>query len=656
MQIIMIIICFKINYLPNLKVPPMKRLVIALLLLLSLPGITLASPDLPKLVQLIDYVGVDYRGAVSDGTIINAAEYQEMRDFTLAIAEQAKQLPLKGSTAVIQQLAQQLAEMVERLESPDAVASTSANLRKQLITAYNVIVTPRMPPELSRARQLFAENCVACHGVNGQGDGPMARDLEPKPTDFTGKDRYNLRTLYGLYSTISAGVADTSMRSFDNLSEVDRWNLAFLIGKMAVSPEAKAAGKAILKKNTAAAELAQLDRFTITTPSEAREQYGEEGASIMAYLRANPQALFANASPLDFARETLDTSVYAYRAGKHDEAYKLAVAAYLEGFELVEHRLNTVDSDLRLAIESRMTEYRNLLRDDATLDIVTVHAKQIHQLLDQAAERLNSATLSTGAAFVSAFIIMLREGLEAILVIAALAAFLIKTERRDGMAYLHFGWIGALVLGIFTWLASVYLFDFSGANREITEGVAALVAMAVLFYVGFWMHSKTNAIQWKHFIDGSVQKALSAGTLWGLAGLSFIAVYREVFETILFYQALWVQADVAAQAMLLSGLGSALAALAVLAWLILRYSTRLPLRQFFSATSIFMFVLAVVFAGKGVAALQEAGKLPIHPVSFPRIDLLGIYPNLQTLLIQAGLLLLAVLILWGSKLRRESAA
>ena len=278
-------------------------------------------------------------------------------------------------------------------------------------------------------------------------------------------------------------------------------------------------------------------------------------------------------------------------------------------------------------------------------------------LLATAAERLRTTTLSTGAAFVSAFVILLREGLEAILVVAALAAFLIKTERRDALPYLHAGWGGALVLGVATWVAAAYFIDFSGASREITEGVAALVAMAVLFYVGFWMHSKTSALQWKRFIDGSVQKALSTGTLWGLAGLSFIAVYREVFETILFYQALWAQADGPAQGMLLSGFGVGAVVLAVLGWLILRYSRRLPLRQFFSVTSIFMFVLAVVFAGKGIAALQEAGKLPIDPVNFPRIDLLGIYPNVQGLAVQAGLVLLAaLLLLWGRTVRRHAAA
>jgi len=240
-------------------------------------------------------------------------------------------------------------------------------------------------------------------------------------------------------------------------------------------------------------------------------------------------------------------------------------------------------------------------------------------------------------------------------VVAALGAFLVKTGHPGSMRYLHYGWVGALVLGFLTWLASVSLIRISGASREITEGVAALLATAVLFYVGFWLHDKTNAAQWKTFIENNVRKALGAGTLWGLAGLSFIAVYREIFETILFYQALWVQTDEAGKSMALSGFGTGVAVLAILAWLIMRYSARLPLRQFFSVTGILMFVLALVFAGKGVAALQEAGYIPVSPVNFPRIDLLGIYPNLQGLMLQLGLLLLALFLWYGLPGKRRTA-
>jgi len=143
--------------------------------------------------------------------------------------------------------------------------------------------------------------------------------------------------------------------------------------------------------------------------------------------------------------------------------------------------------------------------------------------------------------------------------------------------------------------------------------------------------------------------------IWFTALLAFVAVYREIFETVLFYQALWLQTGGEGRGMILTGFAVAAGALVLLGWGILRYSTRLPLRQFFAATGLFMFALAVVFAGKGIAALQEAGRLPFSPVELPAVELLGIYPNLEGLLTQSALVLLAALLLWRAG-RRERAA
>ena len=263
-------------------------------------------------------------------------------------------------------------------------------------------------------------------------------------------------------------------------------------------------------------------------------------------------------------------------------------------------------------------------------------------MLAQARDALKAGELSPAVVYASATIILLREGVEAILVLAAIIGYLITTGRRDALRYIHMGWAGALVAGMATWAVATYVVDVSGASRELTEGLTALFAAGVLFYVGVWLHRKVQAQRWGQFIRSKMQTALEQRTLFALTALSFVAVYREVFETVLFYQALTVQAGSSGHAMVTAGILTASLLLGLAAWLILRASTRLPLRQFFRINTVLMYLLAVIFAGKGVAALQEAGVIGVSQIAFPRIDLLGVYPNLQALGLQLILVLAAV--------------
>ncbi len=368
---------------------------------------------------------------------------------------------------------------------------------------------------------------------------------------------------------------------------------------------------------------------------------------------SHPQTAAAAPQPssreaLQILREKLDAAVQAYASGQPEQADKLLTEADLQGFEPIEGALDAVDKDLRLSVDFEISELRQAIKNQQALPRLETILTQIRQDLKTVDTTLNGILLAPATAFAGALIILLREGLEAILVIAALAAFLVKTGRRDGLRYLVFGVMLALALGGLTWWLSS-LVEISGVGRELTEGLAALFAASMLFYVGFWMHSKTSAAQWKAFIHDNIERVLGSGALWGLSSLAFIAVYREIFESILFYQALWLQTGKQGHGMIFSGLLLALALLVLLAWLILRYSTRLPLRQFFSVTAIFMFVLAIVFAGKGVAALQEAGKISVSLIHFPRIDLLGIYPNLESLGLQLLMLLTAAAMVWRGR-------
>jgi len=626
-----------------------------LFLLVFLLSSSTYSADFEQLLQLIDYVGVDYGEAVAQGAVINPGEYEEMQDFAQGIAQKVGNLELDEHSIRLLKQSKDLINLIENKADPALVRSITADMRVAIINNYKVTVVPRNVPDLKLGAMLYKQNCMSCHGASGDGLGPLAAGMEPAPINFLDKERYAQRTLYGLYNTITQGVSGTTMGSYHEMSAEDRWALAFYVGQLAVKDSDYADVNAPFNESDTA-PLLDVRKFTVTTPAEAELEFGSEGRMMMALLRVNPESLFNSESPLLFSRHRLDDVRRAYSKGDQDEAYRLAVEAYLEGFELVEQGLDAVDPELRLEIEQAMTGLRNMIRaqvDDTDLEAEIINIKG---LLDIASERLDERNLTGGAAFASAFFILLREGLEALLVVAALIAFLVKTEHRANVRYLHFGWIGALFAGGLTWWASVSIVEISGASREVTEGVAALVAASVLFYVGFWLHDKTTAAQWKAFIEKSMHRALSTGTLWGLAGLSFIAVYREVFETILFFQALWVQTDDSGRTMALAGIAAGAALLTVLAWIVFRLSMRLPLRQFFSVSGLLMFILSLVFAGKGVAALQEAGYIYVTPVNMPRVDLLGIYPNLQGLLLQGTLLLLALFLWYGLPGRRRSGA
>ena len=217
----------------------------------------------------------------------------------------------------------------------------------------------------------------------------------------------------------------------------------------------------------------------------------------------------------------LAESLALYRDGNRTAARDAATSAYLEGFELVENSLDNVDKPLRLEIEREMLALRAAIADGAAPAALEARVAKADALLASAQGKLDSGELSPAAAFTTSLVILLREGLEAILLLAAIIAFVTKTGRRDALPYVHAGWIAALLAGAATWVAANSLIDISGANRELTEGVTALIAAAMLLYVGYWLHGKSQAQAWTAFIRDSVGGALEKKTLWAMAGVSF---------------------------------------------------------------------------------------------------------------------------------------
>ncbi|MBM4336737.1 MAG: c-type cytochrome [Deltaproteobacteria bacterium] len=608
-------------------------------------------------LHLLDYVGVDYPEFVKDGVVLDEAEYQEQLEFASRVVALLPGLPDRPERARLIADAESVEKLV-RAKGPGAqVSAATADLRWALIAAYGLAVAPRHVPELARGKKLHAASCESCHGADGKGDGSAGAGLEPAPADFTDAARIAQRSVYGLYNTITLGVGGTGMAAYTQLSDEDRWALAFFVSQLAFTPQELDRGESAWKTGKHAETFSDLGNVATLSSDEVAARFGADAADAQRWLRAHPEALAAvAASPIDFTVKTLRESLLASRGGDSATAQRLALTAYLEGFELIEASLDAVDSDLRTRIEAEMMTYRTKLGSGEPAEDVERQLGAIVALLEHAQTRLEGDSLGAGALFTSSLLILFREGLEAILVLAAIIAFLVKSERRDSLPWVHLGWGLALVAGAATWFVATYVVAISGASREMTEAVSALLAAGVLLYVGVWLHSNANSRAWQSFLRDRVGGALNRRTLWALASVSFLAVYRELFEIVLFYQALWAQAGDAGGGPLLAGMGSAVGLLALVGWGVFRYGLRLPIGQFFKVTSVVLAALAVIFVGQGVSALQEAGAVGVNAVAFVRVPALGIFPTAQTLAAQvAAALLVAGSFVWAGRHRIASA-
>lgn len=621
-----------------------------------------AAPSLPnadaarQLWQLLDYIAVDYSGAVIDGTVANVGEYAEMREFSEAVAQSVRALPPQAGKELLIRQADELETAVQQKAAAAHVAAVARSLADNVLRLYPFPVAPSVVPELRRGAQLFAQQCASCHGAQGNGDGPLATRLEPPPIAFTDHDRARARSILALYQAITQGVNGTSMPAFASLSENDRWALAFFAGTLAYSDITRKHGEKLWRNNEAVqSQFPDLAALTRATEAGLAEQMpAEDAQSITAYLRSQPSTLIVQqTSNLSMARTRMRESVIAFDRGDKAEATRLALSAYLDGFEPLEPLLAARNNVLLKEVESAMLEYRSAISAGAT-DRVAAGAKKLEDLFDRSEGVLAPARADSTTAFLGALTILLREGVEALLVVIGMIAFLRKAEHTEALRHVHFGWISALAAGGLTWVIATYVVGISGASREITEGASSLLAAIVLLSVGLWMHQKSSAGRWQAYLKGKLSTALSRGSSFALFALAFVAVYREVFETVLFYSALWVDGNGTA---LVGGLLSGAIILAVIAWALLRTSARMSIGKFFAASSALVAVLAVVLTGKGMAALQEAGILGASAIRFPRIEFLGVYPSGETLVAQliVGLIALGGFTLNAYTSRRDNS-
>lgn len=340
---------------------------------------------------------------------------------------------------------------------------------------------------------------------------------------------------------------------------------------------------------------------------------------------------------------TLQEALTVYAHGEVDQAKKMVQDAYFGPYESgqMEKAIKfNISAKRNALIEDEFYQIRKLMTTEAPPSVIKQRISGLVAMLREDAAKLGGSSSSPFTLFLSSFSIIVREGFEAILIMGAIIAYLIKSGNRDKVKTIYQSALFAIVASVLTAVAIKFVFKISGASQEILEGITMLIAVAVLFSVSFWLISKTESQKWKNYIEGKIKTSLSAGNTLTLWSATFLAVYREGAETVLFYQAL-----ISGQSKGLSaiGLGFVTGSLAlVVIFAVIRYgSVRLPLKPFFIGTSALLYYLAFVFAGKGVREFQEGGMVGVTQLpGVPMVDFLGIYPTMETLFLQ-GLLMLA---------------
>jgi high-affinity iron transporter len=584
----------------------------------------------------------EYRLGIQDGRVVSKEEVEEAKLF-LTEARRTAALLGPGLSGAATAEVDTLLQLVAQHAPPDSLGARVGRLSVWLAERMGGPLEdiPTEPPSLARGAAVYRTDCASCHGVLGRGDGSAGAGLSPPPAVLSDPLTLRDRSPLDFYRRITLGVAGTAMPAYEaTLSPADRWAVASYASVLRL-PAASGPVPPSLRPFGATAQLS--DRAVLEAlgvpPDVALAQAGSRIAAVRSYQVPHPASADVT---LTFAtvRAQLDSALDKARAGDFSAASGTAFDAYLT-FERVEPELRAKNSALVSDLEASFATFRTRLAGGATQAELVGLRGQLGAGLENA-ERVIADRLSGVNLFVQSFVIMLREGLEAILIIGALMAFLLKTGAGQRRRDIHIGVGAAIGASLITALLLETLFEVTPAHREALEGLTMLLATGMLFYVSYWLLSKMEVAKWNKFVRGKVQDALSSGSALALASAAFLAVYREGFETVLFYKALFVTAGSgAASAPIVTGILLGSLVLVVIYQAINRFGMRIPLRPFFAVTSGFLYYMAFVFAGKGVAELQEGGLLPTTILGWaPRVPALGIYPTLESLALQLVLLVL----------------
>jgi high-affinity iron transporter len=608
-----------------------------------------SAPDQAPLVRRVaataQLAAQEYRLGISGGRVVAPSEVDEARLFLQESRRSAVLLPEQVRTETVARLDSLLAS-VARVASPDSVDAQVGNLASFLSRQLGVPLDqiPRETPSLSRGAEVFRTNCASCHGDLGRGDGPLAKGMDPPPANLSDAKALEDQSPLDFYRRVTIGVVGTAMPAFETrLSPADRWAAA-LYASMLRLPADSGAVPASLRSFENTGRLSDLELIRAL----AQVDSGPPGlARVAAVRRFQPDSsATADARVFTQVRAQIE-SVYALAQKGDTSASTRAFDAYMT-FEQVERSVRARNPGLAADLEAGFAALRTRVAGGATSSELDRIRRQLDAGLENA-ERVLADRPSGLNLFFQSFVILLREGFEAILLVGAIMTFLAKMGASHRKRDIHIGVAAAAGASLLTAFALETIFHLTSAKRESLEGLTMALATVVLFYVSYWLLSKMEVAKWNHFVKSRIRDALTSGSGLALASAAFLAVYREGFETVLFYKALFVTAGSAAATMpIVAGILLGTLVMIGVYLAINRFGLRLPLRPFFAVTSAFLYYMAFVFAGKAVAELQEGGFISTTIVlGAPRVPAIGIYPTVESLTAQGLLLaLLLVALVW----------
>ncbi len=628
------------------------------------------------LLGLINYIDSDFEKAVKpDGSILNADEHAELIDFVKTAQEYFQDLSSRLDQEQGERIRNDLKELADRIGHPKAnedFKDLIPNLRQNIIEQFNIRLTPELPPSFNLGQSVYKGNCASCHGEDGRADTDIAKALTPAPRNFL-ESEMERNSPAKIYNTLFTGIEGTGMVAYNGiLSQEEMWSVSYYVQAMRFfggeTPDDAKRIATLLQTNILTTDdTAQLSDVQLRQKIEAGQEAFDAKRQFSAddWLRlARVAAPFADVVGVGAREEGISESSAVEKylneteeriraanekafGGAFSQAEQLLLSAYLDKFERVEGVLGVDHKPLVLAVEKTFLDLRGKARAK-DIAAYTPAAEGLLALIGECRQAYqatlkNRETEGPWGDFLSSFVIIVREGLEAFLIIAALLALLSSIGQFRAKRYIHMGWISALVCGLLTYVVFENVIRVSGLAKETVEAVTTGIAVLLLFYTGFWLLSNADHRNWAKFIKETTSKAVGGGRVGMLFSIAFIAVYREAVETVIFYSALLKLSHQPTYVLL--GFVVGCATLFTVCMGIVRFNLRLPLRQFFLITSLLMVGISIILAGKTVHELIEAGLVQVTSVTWmPTIDILGIYPSLETLAGQLVLLVVALLL------------